>query len=233
MNKMLRSVLFVIMVVILFTAFSLLQGLVFKAVFTVEILILKVGLSFFVADMISALWLKPHFFDESEDEYRYNAALLHWMKGAKIQPWHIYSLGLLLYIVAAGLFPVEVDSAENPMLGHSVLYTALFGLVLAPIIETFLFQFCVIEVVGALTKKVSGNKYLIFAGIIAAVIFSLCHGPSINYRLCMFLAGLYLSFTYLFFSIRGQHKFTGYVSTVLMHFMMNIPPFVQMLVRNA
>jgi len=91
----------------------------------------------------------------------------------------------------------------------------------------------VIEVVGALTKKVSGNKYLIFAGIIAAVIFSLCHGPSINYRLCMFLAGLYLSFTYLFFPIRGQHKFTGYVSTVLMHFMMNIPPFVQMLVRNA
>lgn len=193
------------------------------------LLVFKIGLSFFLADIVSAYWLRPFLNKGIRDEFPYNSFLVGKIKSmTAVKPWQVFALGVLFDIIVSGALWVGDDPAINPMSGQSIIFVVLVGLLLSPLIETFLFQFLTIEFIRWITNKTSGRPYAIFAGIISAAAFGLMHFYSVKYIVSTFLLGLYLSFVYIFFCVKTGKKTRGFFATVLMHFLLNLLPFAQM-----
>lgn len=193
------------------------------------LLVFKIGLSFFCADIVSAYWLRQFHNQGNRDVFSYNSFLVGKIRGmTALKPWQVFAIGVLLDIIISGALWVGDDPATNPMFGQSIIFVVLVGLLLSPLIETLLFQFLTIEFIRWITKKTSGRPYSIFAGIISAAAFASMHFYSVKYIVSAFIIGLYLSFVYLFFCVKTGKKMRGFFATVLMHFLLNLLPFAQM-----
>ena len=193
------------------------------------LVVFKIGLSFFCADIVSAYWLRPFLNQDIRDEFSYNSFLIGKIKNmTAVKPWQVFAIGVLFDIIVSGALWVGEDQTTNPMLGQSIIFVILVGLLLSPLIETLIFQFLTIEFIRWITKKTSGRPYSIFAGIISAATFALMHFYSAKYIVSAFITGLYLSFVYIFFCVNTGEKKRGFFATVLMHLLLNLLPFAQM-----
>lgn len=194
-----------------------------------NLLLLKIGLSFFFADIVSAYWMRPFLNQDIRDDFSYNSFLVGQIKGmTAVKSWQVFAVGVLFDIIISGALWIGDDPSTNPMFGQSIIFVILVGLLLSPLIETLLFQFLTIELIRWITNKTSGRPYAIFAGIISAAVFALMHFYSVKYIVSTFFIGLYLSFVYLFFCVKTGKKIKGFFATVLMHFLLNLLPFAQM-----
>lgn len=185
--------------------------------------IINIMIAFCVTDVLAA-----RIFEKSNTArlqlFSYNDFIIKLLnKQPEIKLWIICVIGFVLDILVSSPFQIE----ENPMANLPIWVVAILGLVFVPLFETFLFQYMIIEIVSWITKKTSGKEYIIFAGIVSAIIFSLSHDYSPAYMIVMLFSGLYLSFVYIYFRIRNESKTKGYLATVLMHFILNLIPFIQ------
>lgn len=122
---------------------------------------------------------------------------------SKINPVaFIIAITIATYIVLIPLLPVFelLNSIEGPIGGIEVsqkdgwLYNIVLLVILAPLIETAVFQFFLIEFVLFLVphKKV-------LAVLISATIFSISHSYSIQYVLFSFAIGFLLAYSYIIY----------------------------------
>jgi len=142
---------------------------------------------------------------------------------------HVILIGLAYSVLISNLICLiwGEDALTNVLLGRDIKLVFILGLIVAPIVETIVYQFMVIEAVKSITKHIIGSDYyLVFSGIISALIFSLVHNYSTLYVVYAFFFGLYLSFSYSYIANRYQSRFLAILCTTLFHFLHNSFPFL-------
>lgn len=90
------------------------------------------------------------------------------------------------------------------IINASFLGKIFIGSLLAPIFETFVFQYIPIELLDKI--KIKKNKDF-FVLIISSLFFSLTHTYSLIYVLYTFVMGIFLSYTYILYKKKNFHPF--------------------------
>ena len=110
------------------------------------------------------------------------------------------------------------DVAEDWGIGLVIIV----GLLLAPVLETLIFQVLIIEGCKRVTPKIDGKDNLLFAMLVSAIFFGLGHGYSTSYIIYAFLMGIGFSFVYTFVRMKpGKTWKNGFWSVVLLHLIIN------------
>ncbi|WP_422614472.1 type II CAAX prenyl endopeptidase Rce1 family protein [Ascidiimonas aurantiaca] len=112
---------------------------------------------------------------------------------------------------------LSVDFLE----GKSLLYIFITSVIIGPLIETFLFQYCVIELILYFKKNVS---FKILALFLSALLFGLAHYYNIYYIVFTLIIGFVFAFIYLIGKERNDTN--GFRITWLAHIVMNLIAFV-------
>lgn len=156
--------------------------------------------------------------------------VIQWIK---IQPSWILLLIALIWTVFANLSILIFDETlPDIMEDKSTILVIIVGLLVAPIIETLLFQVCIIELVKKITPKVDGRVNLLFPLLVSAIIFSLNHSYSASYVVYAFFLGIALSSLYILGSSKtGKTWKDGFLLTLLFHLGINAIAFVGYLVK--
>lgn len=220
---------YILICIITATILSLLQVLIFQIKTTPALLILKSIIILFVADVCSVKWITPKY--GAITSYSFNYIILDKIRELNIPNWILY-LGGTLFILCFSVFTrlaFSSNAMNNPVLDSDSLISLgpFFGILLllflGPFVETLLMQMILIEYLSKITRKFTGKEYIIFAGVVSALLFSIIHPYSIGYMVYSFSAGLLLSFTYIYKRIR-YNKRQALFSTYFMHVLVNIPP---------
>ncbi|WP_394353722.1 CPBP family intramembrane glutamic endopeptidase [Echinicola salinicaeni] len=121
----------------------------------------------------------------------------------------------------------ESDVAKiNYLEEESLTNIFLFTVIIAPFLETFLFQFLIIETVLFIFNKFRISHSIYFAIAISSLAFGLSHSYNLYYVLFTLLAGvLYASFYLL---AKKRHDLNGYLTVVLIHACTNFFGFILM-----
>ena len=132
--------------------------------------------------------------------------------------WAIFIVGMLWGILADFLIR-ELFHSDLYSVGEdkSLFILIIEALIAAPIIETFLFQFAVIEICHKYLISKNENRNILISIVASAALFSLSHYYSWQYILWTFIAGIYIAFVYLHFKTIHQSKAWGYWMTVAFH----------------
>lgn len=95
------------------------------------------------------------------------------------------------------------------------------AIVFAPFVETFIYQFVPIELFLHFTRKKDFRYKLVWAAIIASILFGLAHSYNLLTQIATMITGFALSATYVVFRKRNNSIGAGYIMTVLLHFLVN------------
>lgn len=95
------------------------------------------------------------------------------------------------------------------------------AIVFAPFVETFIYQFVPIELFLHFTRNKDFRYKLVWAAIIASILFGLAHSYNLLTQIATMISGFALSATYVVFRKRNNSIGTGYLMTVLLHFLVN------------
>lgn len=98
----------------------------------------------------------------------------------------------------------------------------LMIVLLAPIFETLIFQFGIIEGLLILTKKIKLSNHYLLIILISSIAFSLSHFGSIFTIIHSFFSGLVLSTLYIYARVKELKPF---FSTFLVHSLFNLTLF--------
>lgn len=113
--------------------------------------------------------------------------------------------------------PVDLETG-------TLLFKVIHGSILAPIIETLIFQYAVIEILNAV--KILKEKNIAIV-IISAVLFGISHSYSYLYVFYAFIIGLLLAYSYLtykkknfsaFWVVFWIHCMRNTISTILIYY---------------
>ncbi|MEH6305631.1 CPBP family intramembrane glutamic endopeptidase [Olivibacter sp. CPCC 100613] len=114
---------------------------------------------------------------------------------------------------------IDPDLTYNPIEKESIYVIFIISVIVAPIIETFIFQRGVIEIGYRFKLK---GRWLVF---LSAILFGTAHHYNLVYALIMFFIGLLFAYSYLI--IRNRYdtaKATLFV--VLLHAASNLVAFL-------
>lgn len=174
---------------------------------------------------------------ETERSHHFSYNLNRFFKRSRlILFFQNHSIGLLfvfvfVWTVLSGLF---VNAAGDPlpdiMKDRQLIQVVVIGLILAPLIETLLFQVLIIEGCRKVTPKIDGDDNLVFPILVSSIAFASVHGYSLDYIGYAFLTGLGYSFLYSLVSIRPNKSWIqGFWAVVLLHLTSNSLAFIALL----
>ncbi|AHF15160.1 CPBP family intramembrane glutamic endopeptidase [Niabella soli] len=121
----------------------------------------------------------------------------------------ILFINIIFAIIEAGAIQNGYVQPSGNKRNESLIFQGVLAVILAPIIETFLFQKLIIHSIKSYFKK--NNINAIF---ISSVFFGLLHYDSFTRMFRAFFVGLVLGFFYTILSKKNNHPFTG---TCLLH----------------
>lgn len=132
----------------------------------------------------------------------------------------MFMLSAVLTVLFSPLFDLLDASAtqahESPHNLDSRIYEFLKFVIVAPLFETFIFQFLIIETLSYLRiRKIT----IIF---ISAFIFSITHYYSIGYIAHAFILGLVLSYSYVIY----ENRLHSFLIVYMIHLLRNTMAFI-------
>jgi len=139
-----------------------------------------------------------------------------------------YGILLLIFIglkllVSFSFGCLESDLIENDIINESTNMEKFWlSIVLAPLIETFLFTMLIIEFSLHLFQRVKIKNYI--AILFSAILFSWSHNFSVVYIIYAFITGLIYGWLYLLTKNRGV--FMAFSTVFLVHFINNSVAFL-------
>jgi len=214
---------------IIFLLATLIQMFIFHSPSSFVLFVVKMMLGGFVSDILMVRWIKPAILKTDTDEYTYNIVVPNWITKHIHLKWILVVLIGLAYSIIIGLIISwigEEDALPNVLSDKDIKLVFIVGLIVVPIVETLVHQFIIIEAVKSLTQRIVGSDYLVFSGIISALIFSLVHNYSTLYVVYAFFLGLYFSFSYIYVNIHYNSRLLAILCTSLLHFLINTFPFL-------
>lgn len=93
-------------------------------------------------------------------------------------------------------------SSEVLLNSSSILMKLIIGSILVPIIETFFFQYLIINICK---KYIKNKNWLII--IISSLFFAFSHYYNVIYIFYMFIVGFFLAYTYILYEKKCFHPF--------------------------
>lgn len=130
----------------------------------------------------------------------------------------VITMGIAIYIPVVLLLPLyhffpDGYVVETPD-EQRLIFDIILFCIIAPFVETILFQFAVIKLFRRIFKF--NNTVLVF---ISAVIFGLVHSPFVTQ--CMaFLTGLLLAYSFVVYE---NKRFSATLMVTLLHIIRNLP----------
>ena len=156
------------------------------------------------------------------DEYieRHYAGIIN--KIDKIPWWGVFIMGLLwrliVNVVVRSCFHDDLYDISTEY--DSILLLIIRAVFVAPIIETLIYQYGIIEISFAVNNS---NKLadVVKSALISATVFGAGHFYSFEYMLIAFFMGLFLAFVYLHYRRLYKTKSAGFWMTVSFHALSN------------
>lgn len=126
----------------------------------------------------------------------------------------------LIYTIVASYIsnlidPQYIDS--NPIVNESLEVIFILSVIIAPIVETFIFQFLIIEIL--LLFKVKHFAIIVISGLL----FAVAHFYNLAYILAIVFPGLLFAWYYLYLKV---HKKNAFLSVTLLHACSNLFAFI-------
>ena len=139
--------------------------------------------------------------------------------------WAFYLVGIFLkFAIIQPIFQLA-ETSSSPFVEHEILYLVLASLILAPLLETAIFQLGIVELTTVCVKKIFNNDLPLLGIILSALVFSLQHPYSIVYVIVAFLTGLFFAIMYYSFRVRNGVGY-AYWMTMVFHVLWNLLTFV-------
>ncbi len=114
------------------------------------------------------------------------------------------------------------DPIKNSIDFASVKEEFLVSVVGAPVLETFIYQYLLIEICLYVSKKIAKKENKTFSILVSSCFFSFAHSYNIYYMIATFLGGMSLNALYVYFRIKGKFPF---IYVVLAHALYNLAVF--------
>ena len=144
--------------------------------------------------------------------------------------WFLFAV--LWVSLTSLLIGIIGEDLPDVMEDKGVVFMIIVGLILAPIIETLLFQVAIIEGCKRIVPKVDGRDNVLFALLVSSLVFGAVHGYSLSYIVYAFFLGSGLSALYVLVSEKpGNTWKNGFWAAVLLHFCINSLAFIGSLVE--
>jgi len=131
----------------------------------------------------------------------------------------IFTFSLSAFFQTFSNKPIHSEIVRN----YSVIRYFISSIIIAPIIETLIFQVFIIELIN----KVFGNKWLIRSILISGLIFGLLHyfnTYNLAYTLYTIFMGLFFAFIYVIAKVRKDT--IPFQITLICHFLVNLIAFL-------
>lgn len=133
--------------------------------------------------------------------------------------YKLYSLAILFQIIIVSCFImidsffIDSDSNQNDffidLMKNDPITYILVLVIIAPFLETLIFQALVIEIVLKVNKK--AVKWAI---VLSALVFGLAHSYNIFYVFATFIIGLFYAWLYVFFKLHRKENAFLFVSLI-------------------
>ena len=110
-------------------------------------------------------------------------------------------------------------ASENPITESNLTAQIFLGIILSPIVETYIFQHLIL----INSRKVFDTypQNYIFPIFLSATAFAVMHLFSISYMLDGFLIGSFFAFIYIYILDKFNSKFKAFIMVWLVHFVLN------------
>jgi membrane protease YdiL (CAAX protease family) len=151
---------------------------------------------------------------------------LNFMKQRRVS--FVISNGLLLLLLSFLMYEVGLLTHDNKVInilemGQSSLFDWLLGLIIAPILETFVCQYIPFLIFQAFTKN------NLFPIIFSSLFFGVSHSYSPLYIIFGTMAGFILANAYVMSQRRIENAF---VNVAMIHFTSNLIEFTYVWIKN-
>lgn len=110
-------------------------------------------------------------------------------------------------------------ASENPITESNLTAQIFLGIILSPVVETYIFQHLILVNSRRVFDTYPVNY--IFPIFLSAIAFAVMHLFSIYYMLDGFLIGIYLAFIYLFTLDKFDSKIKAFAVVWFVHFILN------------
>lgn len=117
---------------------------------------------------------------------------------------------------------VDYPINSNFLKFDSLIEELVIVAVLAPLLETFIYQYGLIAIVLLLYRKLFNRESIIAGVILPALIFASCHGYNYLYMFAALFIGLSLNSFYIIVKSRNHNAF---IYTTIVHAMCNLTSF--------
>jgi hypothetical protein len=128
-----------------------------------------------------------------------------------------------VFLYLSGSFLSQIKSLLNIETVNTVMTTKnnwekfLFGVLVGPFFETFIFQFLIEKIFNSIFKNI------VYLTLLSAILFGLSHNYDWFYLLYSFIIGFYLTYLYLLL-LRSKRK--AFLIILLIHSFYNLSVFL-------
>ena len=129
---------------------------------------------------------------------------------------------LTIGVLAALIFGKEVLGLPNPMADESGAFMFIMGVLIAPWLETLIFQYGIIELILLILRKFS--RKMTVAVVVSAMTFGFAHNYSPLYIAIITCIGFYYAMIYVFF--RPYGKKSAFQKLAFVHMLSNFVVFL-------
>tara|TARA_R110000744_G_scaffold297985_1_gene407682 strand:- start:53 stop:508 length:456 start_codon:yes stop_codon:yes gene_type:complete len=132
---------------------------------------------------------------------------------------YFFSITVIITYVGSILgnhfFPLE----KSIFTGKSFFFKFFIAVVLAPLYETFIFQYIPIKIIGYIKIKKKIYSYAI-AILASGLLFGIVHAKNPIYAIFGFIVGCIFAYMFILFSIRKD--FNPFLAVVILHGTVNL-----------
>ena len=140
--------------------------------------------------------------------------------------WLLLLMVLCLKIMLSYLFHFMADSQNTSTSDFSVLETIVAVVIVAPLIETLIFQFGIQELILRFSKITNYNSLFFICITMSSLLFSITHYDSLFHVLISFLSGLIYATLYILIMLKFEKRVVAIGLTSFVHSLYNLFEFL-------
>jgi hypothetical protein len=134
------------------------------------------------------------------------------------------ALTSIIFVISANYFLDSEQITNRAIQGFDTANKFVLVVIFGPLVETFIFQFLVIELILIFFKRAKLSHGEIISIIIASFMFSMTHGYSTFYIFYAFISGFIYAYFYIF--ARKRKGMNGYLTVAFVHSFSNFSGFI-------
>lgn len=127
----------------------------------------------------------------------------------------IYATLLIIFIPVSFIPDLQISEGPTNIRKLGLIGKVLVACMITPLVETFLYQYLPINILGK-SEKLLERSYVII--IVSAILFGLAHTYDIVYVFRTFIIGLFLAYTYVIYQ---KKSFSPFLMVCIIHAIQN------------